>query len=235
MRRRTQDVFIPARVGGLEDRLGDAQVDAAIDALGPLVTPARRARLEAVIAARLASVCVLMDAPYDPHNGSAVVRTMDAFGVQDLHVVERQAPFTLHASVARGSHKWLDLFTYQTPEAALERLRGDGFEIVATHPDGALLPDELARLPRACVLLGNEHDGIDPRLLAGAARSVRVPMRGFAESLNVSVTAALLLHAAGAGRAGDLPAPRRRRLLLRGLLYSLEHAEEILTARGVLA
>lgn len=234
MRRRTPDVFIPARVGGLEDRLGDAAVDAAIDALSPLVTPARLARLDAVISARLGSVCVLMDAPYDPHNGSAVVRTMDAFGVQDLHVVERQAPFTLHASVARGSHKWLDVFTYQTPEAALSRLATDGYEIVATHPEGALLPEELAGVPRLCVVLGNEHDGIDPRLLAGASRTVRVPMRGFAESLNVSVTAALLLHAAGSKRPGDLPAMRRRRLLLRGLLYSLEHAEEILAARGVL-
>ncbi|MCC6649478.1 MAG: RNA methyltransferase [Polyangiaceae bacterium] len=235
MRRRTQDVFIPARVGGLEDRLGDDRVEAAIDALAPLVTPARRARLDGVIAARLASVCVLMDAPYDPHNGSAVVRTMDAFGVQDLHVVERQAPFTLHASVARGSHKWLDLFTYQTPEAALRRLCADGFHIAATHPDGALVPEQLAGIPRLCVLLGNEHDGIDPRLQAGAHTTVRVPMRGFAESLNVSVTAALLLHAAGVGRAGDLPPARRRRLYLRGLLYSLERAEDILTARGVLA
>ncbi len=234
MRRRTQDVFIPARVGGLEDRLGDARLDAAIDALAPLVTPARRARLDAVLSARLGSVCVLMDAPYDPHNGSAVVRTMDAFGVQDLHVVERQAPFTLHASVARGSHKWLDLFTYQTPEAALARLSGDGFELVATHPEGALLPEDLATIPRVCVLLGNEHEGIDPRLMAGATRTVRVPMRGFVESLNVSVTAALLLHAAGRGRAGDLPPPRQRRLLLRGLLYSIERAEDVLLAKGVL-
>lgn len=234
MRRRTPDVFIPVRVGDLEDRLNDVPTEDAIAALAPHVTEARVKRLESVIADRLGSVCVLMDAPYDPHNGSAVVRTMDAFGVQDLHVVERQAPFTLHASVARGSHKWLDVHTYSTPEPAMDRLKADGFELVATHPEGELLPEGLAKIPKVCVVLGNEHDGIDPRLLAGASRTVRVPMRGFVESLNVSVTGAILMHAAGVGRRGDLPIERQRRLLLRGILFSLTHAEEILVSKGIL-
>src|SRR5262245_41667273 len=89
----------------------DSPVDAetAIAILEPLVTDERRARLQEVIARRLDSVTVVMDAPHDPHNGGAVVRSCDAFGVQRLHVIERYEPFLVATSVAKGSEKWVDV------------------------------------------------------------------------------------------------------------------------------
>ena len=280
MRRKGSEIYAPARLNALEARCASVDPALLVATLRPFATEARVTRLEEVFAARLGSVTTLMDAPYDPHNGSAILRTHDAFGIADLHVVERpHKPFLAHAAVARGSHKWVDVHTYAGVAPALATLREGGYTLVATHPAGDLLPDDLAGIPRLCVVLGNERDGIAddlvkacdrrvrvpmrgfveslnvsvsaaiPRLCvvlgnerdgiadelhAACAKTVRVPMRGFAESLNVSVTGAILLHAAASRRPGDLSPERRERMLARGLLRTLEHAEEILIQKGVL-
>ena len=93
-----------------------------------------------------------------------------------------------------------------------------------------MLPNELAFIERVALVLGNERDGIGNELGAACKRSVRVPMRGFVESLNVSVTAAILLSAATTGRRGDLDELSRRRLYARGLYFSLTRAEDLLSA-----
>lgn len=235
MRRKGSEIYAPARLNALEARCASVDPALLVATLRPFATEARVARLEEVFAARLGSVTTLMDAPYDPHNGSAILRTHDAFGIADLHVVERpHKPFLAHAAVARGSHKWVDVHTYAGVAPALATLREGGYTLVATHPAGELLPDDLAGIPRLCVVLGNERDGIADELHAACAKTVRVPMRGFAESLNVSVTGAILLHAAASRRPGDLSPERRERMLARGLLRTLEHAEEILIQKGVL-
>jgi tRNA (guanosine-2'-O-)-methyltransferase len=199
--------------------------------LESLVTEARRARLHEVIEHRLSSVAVVFDGPYDPHNGAAVVRSCEAFGVQQLHVVERQGtPFAVASAVARGAEKWIDVVRHAHAASLLAWASDAGMPLVAAHPDGELAPEELALMPRAGIVLGNERDGIrDPIVRACAAR-VRVPMRGFVESLNVSVTAAILLHAATRGRAGDLDDEAKRRLYARGLYLSVPHAEDVLAA-----
>ncbi len=123
--------------------------------------------------------------------------------------------------------------THGTAESAIATLRASGHELVATHPDGELTPRDLAGIPRLALVLGNERDGIRPDLAAACARAVRVPMRGFAESLNVSVTAAILLEHATHGRPGDLPEPTQIRLYARALVLTVAHAAEILAARGM--
>jgi tRNA (guanosine-2'-O-)-methyltransferase len=203
-----------------------------IQALAPLVTEARRERLRAVIGRRLESVTVVMDAPHDPHNGGAVLRSADAFGVGEVHVVARAEPFAFSTTVTRGTEKWVDVRVHETPRAAAALLLAGGFELVATHPDGELLPEDLCRIPRLALVLGNEHDGICEELVAAASRTVRVPMRGFVESLNVSVTAAILLSAATAGRPGDLSDPVAEWHLARGLYRTVTHAHRVLLAMG---
>lgn len=231
MRRTGSDIYAPGATRSLASCGVD--VDAVVDALEGLVLEGRAARLREVIDARVASVSVLIDSPHDPHNGAAVVRTLDAFGVQDLHVVEREEPFLVSASVARGAQRWVDVHTHATVDASVAALRGAGYQLVATHPAGELVPADLAGIERLCLVLGNERDGISEAMTRACTRAVRVPMRGFTESLNVSVTAAILLHAAVAGRPGDLPLARRRELLARGLVATVQRSREILAARGV--
>jgi tRNA (guanosine-2'-O-)-methyltransferase len=218
---------VDARIARAEAR----DPETLVRVLEPLVTEARRARMRAVIAERLASVVVVFDRPYDPHNGAAVMRSCEAFGVQRLHVVERPGtPFSVARSVARGAEKWIDVTCHAAPASLVKWARTTDTPLFATHPEGELAPEELGRLPRVGVVLGNEREGIDEELAGACAARVRVPMRGFAESLNVSVTAAILLHAATQGRPGDLDPATQRRLYARGLYLSVPHAEEVLVA-----
>ncbi len=201
-----------------------------IEALSPWAGERRKSRMLEVVGSRLGSVTVLMDAPRDPHNAAAVLRSCDAFGVPELHIVPRDEPFLAGKAVAKGTQRWVDVVVHESPAAAVEALRGRGFTLVSTHPQGALVPEALRELPRLALVLGNEHDGIRTELEQAAEHSVRVPMRGFVESLNVSVAAALLLSAATADRPGDLPEPERLRLYARGLWHSVPRAFDILAA-----
>jgi tRNA (guanosine-2'-O-)-methyltransferase len=203
-----------------------------IAALEPLVTERRAARIAEVLSHRLHSVTVVVDALHDPHNGAAIVRTCDAFGVQTIHAIERNEPIAFGREVARGSQKWVDLIRHRGGESCVAALRASGHELVATHPEGDLVPEDLARVPKLALVLGNERSGIAPELRGACTRAVRVPMVGFVESLNVSVTAAILLHAATRGRSGDLDEARKRSLYARALWITVPRANEVLAARS---
>jgi tRNA (guanosine-2'-O-)-methyltransferase len=201
-----------------------------IQKLEPLVLERRRQRLEQVIAGRLGSVTVLLDELSDPHNRAAIVRSCDAFGVQHVHCLQPGEEFSVHHGVAAGTERWVDVHQHSTPGTAVDHLVHSGFELISTHPEGDLVPEDLARLPRVALILGNEHRGIDAIFASRASRSVRIPMRGFVESLNVSVSAAILLAAATQRRAGDLAPDARRHLYARALFCSVPRAAEVLDA-----
>lgn len=229
MRRDSERVFAPPLLEAAP--WGDGWTpDAIIELLEPMVLEARKRRLEEVIASRIGSVTLVMDAPHDPHNGAAVLRSCDAFGVQLVHVVPRDEEFLVSGSVAKGSERWVDVMHHPRPESALEWVEEHGYELVTTHPKGELVPADLQGIPRLALVLGNEHDGIRDVLEKAARRSVRIPMRGFVESLNVSVSAALLLFAAAQGRPGDLSPEDRRLLYARGLYRTVPRVDEILAA-----
>jgi len=217
-----RDKLLSARI----ERLEREEPERVIAVLERFVNEGRRQRIQEVISKRLESVTVAFESPHDPHNGAAVIRSCEAFGVSSLHVIEQQERFVSASSVSRSAEKWIDIFTHPTIAAGLSVLTERGFEFVAAHPDGELLPEDLRKIPRLCVVLGNERFGISPDLMAACSRAVRVPMRGFVESLNVSVTAAILLSGATAGRPGDLPEEDRRRLYARGLYLSAPRADD---------
>jgi len=219
------DALIPRKIAAIEKH----DPERVIRLLEPLVLDRRRERLLSVIDSRLASVTVVFDAPHDPFNGAAVVRSCEAFGVQTVHVVQRNEKFLTAGSVARGAQKWVDGVTHDRVAEAVKRLREDGMELVGAHPEGELLPEDLAAIPRLAIVLGNERDGIAEELDAACDRRVRVPMRGFIDSLNVSVTAAILLERATRARPGDLSEVERRRLYARGLYFSVQKADSVLT------
>ena len=226
MRRDSEGVLAPPEF--LPVSLRGQPSSAIIAALEPHVGDDRKARLLAVIRQRLTSVTVLFDAPYDPHNGAAVIRSCDAFGVGTLHVVERQKHFVFATSVARGSERWVEVIKHAQPASAAAHLEQLGYTLVGAEASGTLTPHDLCEVPKLCLVMGNEHDGIAEELRAACDRHVRVPMRGFVESLNVSVTSAILLAAAVQGRPGDLPDAEVERLYARALYYSVARAEEVM-------
>jgi tRNA (guanosine-2'-O-)-methyltransferase len=204
-----------------------------IEKLEPLVLDRRRERIAEVLAHRVDSVTLLLDELSDPHNRAAIVRSCDAFGVQQLHSVQSGKPFEVHHGVAAGTERWVDVNMHPAPLAAVEHLRRRGYELIQTHPAGELVPQDLAGLPRIALILGNEHRGIDEVFSRASTRSVRIPMTGFVESLNVSVSAAILLSSAVRGRAGDLPLLAKRHLYARALFWTVPRAAEVLTAFGL--
>lgn len=206
-------------------------VEGVIEALEPFVLPERCVRIREQLALRLSDVTVVMDRPHDPHNGAAVLRSCDAFGIQSVHVVAEHEPFLVSRVVTRRAERWLDIHEYKTPHDALGSLSGHGYELVTTHPQGDLLPHQLRDIPKLALILGNEHWGIDERFVRAAGRSVRIPMRGFVESLNLSVSAAILLQAATWNRPGSLEPHEQRRLFARGLYQTVKRADLVLASQ----
>ncbi len=163
-----------------------------IEFLGRHLTENKREKIRAVLTQRTRHLTVLLEDLNQPHNASACLRSCDCFGIQDVHVVERRHPFQPDHDVAMGSHKWLTVHRYHRPESAIETLRARGYRLVATSPNAA--GDTPATLPLdrpLALLFGSEHRGLSDPVLAAAERTLRLPMYGFTESFNISVTLAL--------------------------------------------
>lgn len=215
---------------GADPWSGDWRAADVIRVLEPLALQRRVQRIRSVLERRLASVTLLVDELRDPHNRAAIVRSCDAFGVAQIHAVQGRGQVEVSRRAAAGAGRWVHVRRHPTPEAALGALKAARFVVVGAHPDGELVPADLQQLPNVALVLGNEHRGIDPDLLPPNAGLVRVPMRGFVESLNVSVTAAVLLASMVDGRAGDLGPATREKLYARALYSSVLRAPEILAS-----
>lgn len=199
-----------------------------VRALRPLLTEARLQRIEEVIADRTRAVTVVLDRLIDPHNVAAVMRSADAFGVQELHVVESDAGFTASPRVAKGSQPWLDIRRYSNPSSCLQTLRERGFEIHVATMNGERTPEQLRSCSPIAVVLGNEHEGVGSALREQADGTFAVPMRGFVESLNVSVAAAITLYALTRERQPGLSEADREQLRARFYMASVREADLIL-------
>lgn len=199
-----------------------------IDTLSPIVTPERLSRIEDVIRSRTDSLVLVLDRIIDPHNSSAVLRSADAFGVQTVHVIVGERGFRASRGVSKGTHRWLDVIRYEDAEACARRLKKDGYAIYIAAMDADTRPEDLHDTPRLAVVFGNEHRGVSPELRNLADGTFSIPMRGFVESLNVSVAAAIAMQTlARDGRSG-LPAERRQELKARFLMNSVKNAAQVL-------
>lgn len=213
------------------DRYGPSAV---CEALEPLLTPERIARIDQVIEARLASVAAAVEDTYDPHNAAATIRTCEALGLQELYVIEPGARFSAAKGVTRGAHRWLDLHRFSDPHAAVGALKARGFRVYATLPDASAvsIEDVPVDTPIA-VVFGNEHDGVSPAVIEACDGAVTVPMFGFTESYNLSVTVGLAMSRLAArrrayiGALGDLTPERRARLRARWFALRIRAAVSV--------
>ncbi len=143
---------------------------------------------------------VVLENIYQPQNASAVIRTCDCFGVQDLHIIENTNNYRINPDVVLGSHQWLNLYRYNRHEnntsEALKQLRENGYRIVATTPHNSQVGlDEFdLQKGKAAFFFGNEHHGLSSQVLDSADEYLTIPMFGFTESLNISVSAAIVLN-----------------------------------------
>lgn len=167
--------------------------------LQTFLTPERKRRFEEVLALRTRWLTVVLEDLYDPHNMGAIVRSCDAFGIQDLHVIELQHRYEPEPEIALGSQQWITVRKYADAphprEACLQALRARGYRIaVAALRAGSIPPDKMDLSQPTAVVFGTERDGATPEMLAAADLTIHLPMFGFVQSLNVSVAAALCLY-----------------------------------------
>lgn len=198
-----------------------------VAALEPLLTEQRRVRIEQVIAARSNAVVAVLDGLIDPHNISAVLRSADAFGVNEVHLIKRPEPFLASPRISQGSDRWVRVVTHDSALDCVRALRARGHRIFTASMDGAVRPEDLAREPRAAIVFGNEHAGVSAQLRELSDGTYAIPMCGFVQSLNVSVAAAITLFAAMQGRKGNLDAQATEELRARYCLLSVPEAEAI--------
>jgi len=167
--------------------------------LQQFVSDTRRSKFEDVLNFRTRHITIALEDLYQPHNASAVLRSCDIFGVQDIHIIENKHAYTLNKDVAMGSPKWLNLHKYRHTDNntldCITKLKEKGYRIVATspHPNGYELKDLPVDKPLA-LFFGTELTGISDTVREHADEFVMIPMYGFTESFNISVSAALCLH-----------------------------------------
>lgn len=191
--------------------------------LEELVLEGRLARFREVLANRTRQLTVVLEALHKGHNQSAVLRSCDAFGVQDVHVIEsEELRFRPCTSISSGSDKWLTLHRYREVGEAVAQLRARGYALWASSLDeGACTLSQLDLTGRVALLFGNERDGLSQELLGESDGCFRIPMFGFAQSFNVSVAASIALHEAVRqrverwGKNGDLSLEEQECLLQR--------------------
>ncbi len=212
--------------------------DELVELLGPRLTAQRRETIDDVLAQRTYHVTTVLDGIYDRGNVSAVIRSAEAFGFQSMHVVESQDHFKEANRVTQGTDKWIDVERYPEPGECVSVLRERGYRIVTTELEASRPIDDIEFDEPTAMVFGNEKDGVSDEMREAADAQCILPIVGFAQSLNISVCAALCLREIferrrQSGRHGDLT--DHEEIVLRALYYirSIERPERLL--RGLLA
>jgi len=174
-------------------QIADAAIRDAVQKYGFKLTESRRKLLQDLVANRTRHFSLVLEDLKDPHNISAVIRTSEVFGFQDVHVINEVNPYRVTRSVLKGSYKWLDIFCHARRINCLDHLRSKGYQIAvaSTAADVSLYDIDLSK-PTA-FYLGSETMGNHPETLERADIRFRIPQQGLTESLNVSVCAGVIM------------------------------------------
>jgi tRNA (guanosine-2'-O-)-methyltransferase len=170
-----------------------------LEYLEDFVTEKRKATFQQVLDKRTKHFTVVLEDIFQPHNSSAVVRTCDIFGIQDVHVIQNKYSSKVSSYVAKGSQKWLDIKNYNqaanNTQDCLDDLRANGYQIIATTPHNeSCMLHEFDITKKSAFVFGVEKDGVSEYTMNQADGFLKIPMVGFTESLNISVAAAIILQ-----------------------------------------
>lgn len=159
------------------------------------LTENRSARFIQVLSQRTKHFTVATEDVYQLHNTSAVMRSCDVFGIQELNIVEEVNSKSIDSEIAMGAQKWVDLNRFHSVKDCLDSLKQKGYDIVATtpHTNDTLL-HEFDITKKSCFFFGRETEGLSQDVIDSADCFLKIPMVGFTESLNISVSAAIILQ-----------------------------------------
>ena len=168
---------------------------AYLNYLEEILTENRKERFLNVLATRTNHFTVAIEDIFQLHNTSAVMRSCEVFGIQQLNVVEEKFGKSIDKEIAMGAQKWVDVNRFESISACIENLKSKGYQIIATtpHENDCLLDDFDISKPSA-LFFGTERDGLSQEVLENANGFLKIPMVGFTESLNISVSAAIIIQ-----------------------------------------
>jgi len=170
------------------------------DHFSQYITDHKKQFIEKVLNERTRHITLVLEDIYQSQNASAVVRTCECLGLQDIHIVEEDSKYSVNKRVLKGANKWIDLYRYKmkgfnNTEICFRKLREQGYHILATDPspDGISI-NEIPIDKKIAVVMGNELKGTSSFALDRADQKIFIPMHGFTESFNISVSAAICLN-----------------------------------------
>ncbi|WP_347840426.1 RNA methyltransferase [uncultured Draconibacterium sp.] len=171
-----------------------------LEYLSGYLTPQRNELFDKVMLNRTKHITVVLEDIYQSQNASAVIRTCDCFGIQDVHIIEDRNEFVVNREIAMGASKWLSMHKYNIEAnntvEIIKSLKKQGYRIVATTPhtnDQELQDFDVAK-GKTALVFGSELPGITETIMQEADEFLKIPMYGFTESFNISVSAAIILH-----------------------------------------
>jgi tRNA (guanosine-2'-O-)-methyltransferase len=157
--------------------------------------------VDRVLQQRTRHLTVVLEDIYQSQNSSAVIRTCECMGLQDIHIIEQRSKYTINPRVLKGSNKWMTFYQYNdravnNTKLCYDQLRENGYTVLATDPseDGKSIHEIDFTDKKIAIVFGNELRGVSPFGLEYADQKVRIPMFGFTESLNISVSVAICLN-----------------------------------------
>jgi tRNA (guanosine-2'-O-)-methyltransferase len=171
-----------------------------IEYLKDFISKERYERISEVLDNRTNHLTVVLEDLHKSHNANAVLRSCDGFGIQDVHIIENRNKFDEHSSVSIGAHSWLTLNRYNEDvfnniDICFEALRANDYQIIATTPhEKDLNIRELDVTKKTALVFGTELEGVSDEVIRKSDGFVKIPMFGFSESFNISVSAAISMY-----------------------------------------
>jgi tRNA (guanosine-2'-O-)-methyltransferase len=171
-----------------------------INHLEQFVLERRKNIINSIIEYRTRYITVVLEDIYQPQNASAVLRTCDCFGIQDVHIIENRHKYRINPDVTLGANKWLTLTKHNSKEnnslLTIKAFKEKGYRIVATTPHSNDTMLDYFDLQKGKIVLafGNELNGLSDDFINNADEFIKIPMYGFTESFNISASASIILH-----------------------------------------
>lgn len=230
-RKISTDTFTPNNQSEQELQLAYEFPAQVCDILGEFISDARKETIMRVISHRTKSLHVAVEGVHDPHNTAAIIRTADAFGVQNIHIIEGQTKFRSSAAVTQGAHKWVDVTIYDDTPTFIDAMHQAGRKVLVAAMDGSLPIGQLLSESSLVLVFGNESAGISQQMRNLADGAFHIPMFGFVESFNVSVAAAISISALRQEGTGDFSSLERSILQARYYLRSVRAGGDIVKTK----
>nr|WP_267506200.1 RNA methyltransferase [Borreliella afzelii] len=173
----------------------DNDVLKRIDVLSEFITDEKKARIEEVLSRRTNYLTFVLEDIVQSHNASATIRTGEILGLSDIYVIDKNNKYTLNPDITLGSSQWINLNKYKNAKFAIDRLKSDGYSIVATSLSEQSV--NLENFPinnKMAVFFGTELTGLSSEVLEAADLCIKIPMYGFTQSYNISVAVAIVMY-----------------------------------------